>query len=120
MKELTKAEEEIMQILWRLRKARVADVLYEIEDKDPSYNTVSTIVRILQSKGFVDHEKHGRGYLYFPIIEKEAYQSTRVHCIVNDYFNGSFKNMLSFFVQKEDLDIDDLEEIKQLTKNKEG
>ena len=118
MKELTKAEEEIMQIIWHLKKAKVADILDNIKDKDPSYNTVSTIVRILQSKGFVDYEKHGRGYLYFPLIEKEAYQSTRVHSIVNNYFNGSFKKMLSFLVQKEDLDINDLEEIKQLTKNK--
>ena len=117
MKDLTKAEEEIMQVLWSLRVAKVSEVIEQLDRKNPSYNTVSTIIRILQSKGFVDYEKQGRGYRYFPVVSKENYRSTRVNTMVDNYFNGSFKNMLSFFVRKNELNIEDLEEILNQSKN---
>ena len=117
MKELTKAEEEIMQVLWSLERAKVSEVIEHLDRKNPSYNTVSTIIRILQSKGFVDYEKKGRGYCYFPAVPKESYRSSRVNSVVNNYFNGSFKNMLSFFVKKNELNMEDLEEILKQSKN---
>ena len=118
MKELTKVEEEIMQALWKLKIARVADIMKQLDRKNPSYNTVSTIVRILQDKGFVDYEKQGRGYRYFPTVDKESYRSSRVNSIVNNYFNGSFKNMLSFFIKNKELNMKDLEDILDQSKNK--
>jgi predicted transcriptional regulator len=111
MKELTRAEEEIMQILWQLNNAKVSEIIDQMQHKKPSYNTVSTIVRILQDKGFVGFEKEGRGYRYFPIVNKEAYQASRMNTYVDNYFDGSFKNMLSFFVKKKEVNVDDLEAI---------
>ena len=111
MKQLTKAEEEIMQVLWQLKKANVAAVIEELPEPKPAYNTVSTIVRILENKGFVDHEKQGKGYVYFPMIEKETYSNQSMNRLVDNYFNGSFKSMVSFFMKKNDLDTKELESI---------
>jgi predicted transcriptional regulator len=109
--ELTKAEEEIMQLLWKLGEANVAQLIDEIKGPKPAYNTVSTIVRILENKNFVSHKKAGRGYIYFPLIEKEAYTKSTMNKLMNNYFNGSVKSMLSFFVKKNDLSVKELEEI---------
>lgn len=117
MKQLTKAEEEIMQILWQLEKANVAAIIEEMPEPKPAYNTVSTIVRILETKGFVDHEKAGKGYNYFPLIEKETYSHQSMTKLMDSYFNGSFKSMVSFFVKKNDLDTKELEAIlKEINK----
>lgn len=117
MKQLTKAEEEIMQILWRLKEANVAAVIKEMPSPKPAYNTVSTIVRILESKGFVDHRKMGKGYLYFPLVEKEIYSNQSMTKLMDNYFNGSFKSMVSFFMKKNDLDTKELEAIlKEINK----
>ena len=84
----------------------------------PAYNTVSTIIRILENKGFVGHDKEGRGYLYFPLISKDVYSTNSMHKMVENYFNGSFKSMVSFFVKKNDLDIKELESIlKEVNKD---
>ena len=120
MKQLTKAEDEIMQILWRLEKANVAEIIDEMPEPKPAYNTVSTIVRILESKEFVDHEKKGKGYLYFPLVEKETYSHQSMNKLMNNYFNGSFKSMVSFFVKKNDLDTKELEAILKEIKKKEN
>lgn len=118
--ELTKAESEIMQLLWKLNEAKVASMIDQIPEPKPAYNTVSTIVRILENKGFVDYKKEGRGHVYFPLIEKEAYTKSKMNRLVNDYFNGSAKSMLSFFVKKNDMSIKDLEEIlTEINKNEE-
>ncbi len=117
MKQLTKAEEEIMQILWQLKKANVAGIIEEIPEPKPAYNTVSTIVRILETKGFVDHEKQGKGYLYYPLVEKETYSNQSMNKLMDNYFNGSFKSMVSFFMKKNDLDTKELESIlKEINK----
>ena len=117
MKQLTKAEEEIMQILWDLKKSNVAGIIEEMPEPKPAYNTVSTIVRILETKGFVDHEKKGKGYLYFPLVAKETYSNQSMTKLVDNYFNGSFKSMVSFFVKKNDLDTKELESIlKEINK----
>lgn len=119
MKVLTKAEEEVMQILWRLKKANVAAIIDKMPDPKPAYNTVSTIVRILESKGFVDHEKQGKGHFYFPLIEKETYSNQSMNKLLNNYFNGSFKSMVSFFMKENDLDTKELEAILKEINKKE-
>ena len=111
MKQLTKAEEEVMQLLWLLKEANVASIIDEMPEPKPAYNTISTIVRILENKQFVSHRKEGKGYIYFPKVKKEEYSNQSLNKLVNNYFNGSFKNMVSFFVKKNDLDVKDLEKI---------
>lgn len=111
MKQLTKAEEEVMQLLWRLEKCNVAAIIEELPDPKPAYNTVSTIVRILESKGFVDHEQAGRGFLYFPIVKKADYSNQSINKLVEGYFQGSFKSMVSFFMKKNDMSLSELESI---------
>ncbi|MFV8226414.1 BlaI/MecI/CopY family transcriptional regulator [Christiangramia aquimixticola] len=111
MKQLTKAEEEIMQILWDLREGNVAGIINEMPEPKPAYNTVSTIVRILESKGFVDHRKEGKGYIYFPVLEKETYSNQSMNQLMNNYFNGSFKSMVSFFMKKNEMSTKELEDI---------
>ena len=118
-KQLTKAEEQIMQILWDLKLCNVKDIIEKLSEPKPAYNTVSTIVRILETKNFVAHEQHGKGYKYYPLINKETYSNQSLHKLVNGYFNGSFKSMVSFFVQKNDVDLEDLETIlKEIEKPK--
>ncbi|MGB8705016.1 MAG: BlaI/MecI/CopY family transcriptional regulator [Gillisia sp.] len=120
MKQLTKAEEEIMQILWELEEANVASVIEQMPEPKPAYNTVSTIVRILESKGFVDHRKEGKGYIYLPLINKETYSNQSMNKLMNNYFDGSFKSMVSFFMKNNKLDTRELEEIlKEINKEEE-
>jgi len=117
MKQLTKAEEQIIQILWQLKKASVKEVLAALPEPKPAVTTVSTIIRILESKGFVSHEKHGRGYLYYPIVQKEDYTRQSLSNMLNNYFEGSFKNLVSFFAKSNRVDINELEDIlKELNK----
>jgi predicted transcriptional regulator len=118
MKQLTKAEEEIMHILWQLQKTNVKDIIAELPEPKPAYNTVSTIVRILETKGFVDYEKKGKGHLYYPIVQKQDYSNQSINTLVDNYFQGSFKSMVSFFVKKNDVDLKDMESIlKEINKN---
>jgi predicted transcriptional regulator len=111
MKQLTKAEEEVMQQLWRLQKCNVASIIKELPEPKPAYNTVSTIVRILEDKGFVGHEKEGRGYLYFPLLKKADYSNQSINKLVDGYFQGSFKSMVSFFMKKNEMSLSELEAI---------
>ncbi len=111
MKQLTKAEEEIMQILWEMEETNVAGIIEKMPEPKPAYNTVSTIVRILESKGFVDHKKKGKGYNYFPTLDKETYSNQSITQLMNNYFNGSFKSMVSFFMKKNEMSTKDLEAI---------
>jgi len=110
-KTLTKAEEQIMQILWELEISSVATIIEKFPNPKPAYNTVSTIIRILETKQFVNHKQKGRGYLYFPIVKKESYTKQSAQTLVDNYFEGSFKNMVSFFIKKKDVDVKELEEI---------
>lgn len=117
-KQLTKAEEQIMQILWDLKEASVKEIIDELPKPKPAYNTVSTIVRILETKEFVDHKSVGRGFVYFPIVEKSSYSNQSLQKLVNGYFGGSFENMVSFFVKKNNVDVAELEDIlKEINKN---
>jgi predicted transcriptional regulator len=110
-KGLTKAEEEIMHVLWKLEKAFVKEIIEHL-DGNPAYNTVSTIVRILEKKGFVEHEAFGRTHRYTPTISKKEYTKGFMKRFVKDYFGNSYKSMLSFFAEEENLSIKDLEFIK--------
>ncbi|HLV61751.1 MAG TPA: BlaI/MecI/CopY family transcriptional regulator [Galbibacter sp.] len=111
IKQLTKAEEEVMQILWDLNKANVAAVIEQLPEPKPAYNTVSTIIRILENKGFVDHIQKGKGYIYFPIVNKSEYSNQSLNKILHGYFQGSFKSMVSFFVKKNDISLNEMEAI---------
>lgn len=120
MKQLTKAEEEIMQVLWQLKKANVKRIIEEFPEPKPAYNTVSTIVRILENKGFVNYEKQGKGHIYFPIVAKESYSNQSINKLVDNYFQGSFKSMVSFFVKKNDVNLKDLESILKEVNKKDS
>ena len=119
MKELTKAEEEVMQVLWDLKSGFVKDIIARLPDPKPAYNTVSTFVRILQQKGFVGHETHGKSHKYFPIISKENYTRTFMSGWVNRYFEGSYQRMVSFFTKDDQLSVTELEQLLEELKKKE-
>lgn len=119
MKELTKAEEEIMQLLWKLNQAFVKDIIAEMDEPKPAYNTVSTIVRILQEKGMVSHETIGKSHRYFPLTTKEEYSNFKMDHLMSGYFEGSFSKMVSFFMDKKKVNTGELDEIlKIIEKNK--
>ncbi|NND94366.1 MAG: BlaI/MecI/CopY family transcriptional regulator [Flavobacteriales bacterium] len=122
MKRLTRAEEQIMLVLWKKGQAFVKEVLEELPEPKPAYNTVSTVVRILEQKGFVKHEVFGRSHRYEAIISQEEYSGSELDKMVTDHFNGSVKQMLSFFVEKKSMSVKDLDEVlkKLQTKNKKS
>ena len=124
IKELTKAEDQVMQILWRLKKGFVKDVIEEMSEPKPAYNTISTIIRILEKKGFVGYQSYGKTHEYFPLIEKDEYRSFFLKNFMGNYFGGSFQNLVSFFAKENDLEIHEMEELlkyveKDIKKNKE-
>ncbi|MCU0408445.1 MAG: BlaI/MecI/CopY family transcriptional regulator [Bacteroidales bacterium] len=114
MRELTRAEEQVMQVLWRLDRAFVKDILEHFEEPRPAYNTVSTIVRILQDKGFVSHKAYGRTHEYFPLISKDEYSKSHLTNFVNDYFSNSFESMVSFFAKEKRISVKEMEEIMKI------
>lgn len=120
MKELTKAEEEIMQVLWELDSAFVKDIITKLPKPKPAYNTVSTIVRILQQKGFVGHETHGKSHQYYPLITKEAYTRSFMKGFVKRYFSGSYRQMVSFFTKEDNLSLNELEQLLKELKSKKS
>lgn len=121
MKSLTKAEEEIMQVLWKINKGFVKEIIDELDNPKPAYNTVSTIVRILEKKGFVDHEAFGKSYRYFPIVSKSSYSNDSLKSLIQNYFGGSFEELVSFFVNKNDISMEEAEKlINEINKNKES
>jgi predicted transcriptional regulator len=117
MKELTKAEEQIMQILWKLGKGFVNDIIDQMPEPKPAYNTVSTIVRIMETKGFVEHKAYGKTHEYYPLISKEQYSKGFLKGFVKDYFSSSFKNLVSSFSKNENLSTKEIEEIIEDLKN---
>jgi BlaI family penicillinase repressor len=116
-KPLTKAEEEIMQVLWTLDKAFIKDIIEKLPAPKPHYNTVSTIIKILGEKGFVSYESFGKSNRYFPIVDKDNYSKRSMEQFVKRYFEGSFSNMLSFFAKEKDISIADLESLLKDLKN---
>ena len=114
METLTKAEERVMQILWDLEKSLVKDIIEKMPDPKPPYNTVSTIVRILEKKGFVHYKAYGRTHEYFPIVSKSAYRKFAFKKILINYFGGAYKNVVSFMVENDDLSDDEISDLKKL------
>lgn len=117
MKELTRAEDQVMQILWRLEHAFVKDIVEEMPEPKPAYNTISTIVRILETKGFVDHKAYGKTHEYFPLVTKEKYTKFYLNNLLKGYFNGSFQNLVSFFAKENKMDIKSIEKLLEEIKN---
>ena len=111
MRELTRAEEQVMQILWGIEKGFVKDVLEKMSEPKPAYNTVSTIIRILERKGFVRHEAFGKSHKYYPVVSKDQYRSFSIKNLLSGYLGGSFTRLASFFAKEENLDAKELEKL---------
>jgi predicted transcriptional regulator len=115
MKELTRAEDQVMQILWKLGKGFVKDVIDEMPQPKPAYNTISTIIRILEKKGFVGYKAYGKTHEYYPVIPREKYSKFYLNNFLKGYFNGSFQNLVSFFAEESKMDVNDIDGLmKQL------
>ena len=117
MKKLTRKEEEVMKILWKLEKAFVKDIVEEYDDPKPHYNTVSSLVRLLQDKGIVGFTQFGNTYEYFPLMTKEEYRGTFMKQVISDYFDNSYQNAVAFFVKEKGLTPAELEELVKMIKD---
>jgi BlaI family penicillinase repressor len=117
IKELTKAEEQVMRILWQLNEAIVKDVVEQMPEPKPAYNTVSTVIRVLEGKGFIDHKAYGNSYVYFPTISEEDYKKFALDKIMSNYFSNSYQSLVSFLVSEKNLGINELEELTKLAEN---
>lgn len=117
MKELTKAEEEVMQILWKIERGFVKDILDHFPEPKPAYNTVSTITRILVKKGFVKYKAYGKTHEYLPAVEKEYYSKFFLNNFMGKYFSGSFSNLVSFFAKENNLSVKEVEELMKNVKS---
>ncbi len=111
MKELTRAEEQIMQLLWNQEKAFVKDIVDLMPDPKPAYNTVSTIIRILEKKGFVGHNAYGKTHEYYPLVSRKEYTRSYMKSFIGNYFSGSFQEMVSFFAREDKMSVSDLNEL---------
>ena len=111
MNTLTKAEEQVMQILWDEKEGFVKDLLQKFPEPKPAYNTVSTIIRILEKKGFVDHRSFGKSHQYYPLVSREQYRNERFSGLMKDYFNNSMKQVLSHFGHSGSLSMKEADEI---------
>lgn len=120
MRQLTQAEEEIMQVLWKLKEAFVKDIIEEFEEPKPAYNTVSTLIRILEKKGFVGYQAFGKSHQYYPLVEKEEYSKKYLNRFVDKYFKGSYKELVSFFTNEQEMSVADLEKLLNELKNKKS
>ncbi len=120
MEKLTNKEEEIMYILWELKKAFVKDVIEKLPEPKPHYNTISTIIRKMEEKGYVKHIAYGKTHQYYPVIEKDEYRKTYLQKTLDNFFENSYKNMVSFFAKEEKISIDDLKEIIEMIENKKN
>lgn len=119
MQKLTNKEEEIMHILWKLKKAFVKEVQAEITEDQPHYNTLSTIIRNLEEKGFVAHNAFGNTHQYYPVISLESYSKKYMKTAIDNYFNSSYKNMVSFFAKEEKISASELREILAMIESKQ-
>ncbi len=117
MEKLTNKEEEIMRVLWQLKKAFVKEVVAELPDPKPHYNTVSTIIRNMEEKGFVKHRAFGNTHQYYPDISKEDYRKKFMQKTIQQYFENSYKNVVSFFAREEKISVEELKEIIELIEN---
>ena len=117
MKELTKAEQRVMQHIWKLRKSFLKDIVEAFPEPRPAYTTISTVIRVLVKKGFVGYNTHGKVHEYFPKISRQSYFRTHVRSLINSHFDGSVVSFASFFTGDQ-VDLGELEEIRQLIDQK--
>jgi predicted transcriptional regulator len=115
MNRLTRAEEQVMQILWEIGEGMTKDVIARFQDPKPAYNTVSTVIRVLEKKGFVNHKAYGKTHVYHPVVEKDSYARMQFMGLMKDYFNNSFPRMAAFFAREKNLDISEMEDILKMT-----
>ncbi|HEX8020579.1 BlaI/MecI/CopY family transcriptional regulator [Mucilaginibacter sp.] len=114
IKELTKAEEQIMQILWQLKEAIVKDIIEEMSEPKPAYNTVSTVVRVLEGKGFIDHKAYGNSHVYYPLISDAEYKKFTFDKMMKNYFSNSYQSLVSFIVDEKNISVKELDELTSL------
>ncbi len=114
IKELTKAEEQVMQLLWQLEEAIVKDIIALMPDPKPAYNTVSTVVRVLEGKGFIDHKAYGNSHVYFPLISEAQYKKFTFDKMMSNYFSNSYESLVSFIADEKKLGVKELDELTQL------
>jgi predicted transcriptional regulator len=117
MVKLAKREEQIMQVFWDLNEAFIKEVIPHLPDPKPHYNSVATIVKILEDKGFLGHETFGNLYQYYPLISREEYQKHAMKDIVKNYFDNSYPKMLAFFAKEEKLSEAELKEVLKIIKS---
>jgi len=120
METLTKTEEKVMQIIWDLKRGFVKDVIERIGVPAPPYNTISSLIRILEKKGFVSHKAYGKTHEYFPAISKLAYRSFTFKNFVADYFEGAPENVISYMVEEEKLEPEDIQKMFDMLANQEN
>jgi predicted transcriptional regulator len=114
MKELTKAEEQVMRILWKLKECIVKDILDMMPEPKPAYSTVSTVVRVLQGKGFINHKAYGNSHVYFPAIEEKDYKHFAFDKIMDVFFDNSYQDLVSFLVHEKNIGTTELAKLTQL------
>lgn len=119
MEQLTQREEEIMQIMWRIKKGFVKDIIAHLPDPKPPYNTISSVVRILEKKGFVSYNAYGKTYEYFPVVPKMAYRKAIFKQMLRNYFEGSYENVVSFMVNDKSLSDEEIKEIRSIIDDNE-
>lgn len=118
MEELTKGEEKIMQIVWKLKKCFVKDILEEMSEPKPPYNTISSVIRVLRDKGFVKFKQYGNTYEYTPAVSKPAYKKYVFGQLLKNFFDGSYESMVSYMVEDEKISEDEMKEIKAVVNKK--
>ena len=114
IKELTKAEEHVMQLLWQLKEAIVKDIVGRMPEPKPAYNTVSTVVRVLEGKGFIGHKAYGNSHVYFPLISEAQYKKFTFDKMMSNYFSNSYQSLVSFIANDKKLDLQQLDELSKL------
>jgi len=118
MEKLTNKEEEILQVLWKLKKGFVKNIIRELPEPKPHYNTISTIIRNMEEKGYIKYTAYGKTHEYYPIITKEEYRKNYMSKTITNYFENSYKNAVSFFAKEEKISIEELKEIINLIEQK--
>ena len=111
LRELTKAEEQVMLILWQMGEGLVKEVIDKMDPPKPAYNTVSTVIRVLEGKGFIDHKAIGNTYIYFPIISEPQYKHFAFDKVMNNYFENNYQSLVSFLVKEKNMDMKELDEL---------
>jgi len=119
MEKLTNKEEEIMRVLWKLKQAFVKQIVAELPHPKPHYNTISTVVRNMEEKGFIKYNAFGKSHQYYPAISKEAYKKTFMQKTIQHYFEDSYKNVVSFFAKEEKISVHELKEIISIIEQKQ-